>query len=240
MTSLPLTPAHADESSNFTAPQKDELQEMFSDFINENPELIMESVRKFQEDLAQRAAQSAQENVKTYQEYFASDDVPIAGNPEGDVTVVEFFDYNCGYCRKAFEDIMEILEEDKNIRVVFMEYPILSPTSQKMAEYALAAKQQDKYFEMHQALMEYRGAQNDAAYMKLAKNIGLDTEQLKKDMEGAEVSAAIAKVRMVAQSLDIRGTPGFVIGDDIYPGAIGVKAMRSAIESARSDAARGE
>lgn len=228
----PLSSAHAE--SAFTAEQQKEIESLVKKYISENPELILQSVKQYQEDQERKQMQSAQDNLKQYQSFFADKDLPMAGNPDGDVTVVEFFDYNCGYCKKAFEDIQKLVEEDKNLRVVLMDMPILSPSSQKMSEISLAAHKQGKYFEMHTALMDYRGSQSEAAFLKLAEDLGLDMEKLKADMKSAEIQAAIAKTKQVAQALGIRGTPGFVVGEQLYPGYVGIEALRNAVKDARS------
>lgn len=230
--SVNIQSVHAAES--FTAEQKKEIEVLFKEYIANNPELILESVRKYQEEQERKIMQSAQENLKEYQPFFAQDDIPMAGNPNGDVTVVEFFDYNCGYCKKAFEDVQKIIAEDSNVRVVLMDMPILSPASVKMSKISLAAHKQGKYFETHRALMDYRGSQNDEAFYKVAADVGLDMEKLKVDVESADVQAFIAKSKNMAQALGVRGTPGFVIGEKVYPGYIGMDAMRAAIKDARA------
>jgi len=233
-----LSPAtsSADTKSSFTAEQKTELEGLFNQYINDNPELIMESVRQHQMDQENKAAQSAQESLKDYQKGFSNKDLPMMGNPDGDVTVVELFDYNCGYCKKAFNDLVKLVEEDKNVRIVLQDLPILSPSSRKMAELSLAAQKQGKYFEMHKALMEHRGSQSEEAFMKLAEDIGLDIEQFKKDVVSEEVKKQVSDIKQMAQALGVRGTPGFIIGDKIYPGYIGDKGLRDAIKQAREDA----
>ena len=225
--------AQADVKSSFTKEQKAELDVLLRQFVNDNPELIMESFRQFQEDQEEKAEQSAQESLERYKEGFADRNLPMVGNPDGDVTVVEFFDYNCRYCVKAFEDIMKFIEEDKNIRVVLLDMPILSQSSQIMATIGLAANKQGKYFEMHKALMEYSGSQSEEAFLTLAKDIGLDIEQLKKDMNSAEIKSMISKNRAMSHNLGIQGTPGFVVGDRIYPGYIGKNGLRKAVKEAR-------
>ncbi len=228
----PIDNAKAEKSLSST--QKKEIESIVKQVISDNPELILNSVRKYQEDQERKVAQSAEENLKEYKSFFAKKDLPMVGNPDGDVTIVEFFDFNCGYCKKAFEDIQKIISEDKNIRIVFMDMPILSPTSSKMANIALAANKQGKYFEMHKALMDYRGSQNDEAFFKLAEKTGLDIKKLKEDMKSADIQAFISKSKSIAQSLGIRGTPGFVIGEKVYPGYIGIDAMRKAVKKARA------
>lgn len=225
-------------AQSFTDEQKKELEVIFKQMLAENPQAILDSVEQYRADQERKSQQSAQENLKEYVEFFKSNDLPMAGNPEGDVTIVEFFDYNCGYCRKAFEDIQKIIDEDKNIRVVFQEMPILSPSSAKMATYALAALRQGKYFEMHTAIMDYKGSQTDAAYIKLAEDLGLDIEKLKVDAASAEVKGEIEKAKKIANDLGIRGTPGFIIGDKIYPGYIGTDGLRRGIKEARAAQAK--
>ncbi len=227
--------AHAE--SSFTPEQKAEIEVMFKEFLANNPRDILESVDNYRAEQERQQEQSAQENLSEYKDYFAGDNMPIAGNPEGDITIVEFFDYNCGYCKKAFEDVRTILKEDPNVRVVFQEMPILSPSSKKMAEYALAAKMQGKYFEMHTALMDYRGVQNDAAFINLATNLGLDVEKLKTDAASQAVASEIAKSLDAGRALGIRGTPGFVVGNKIFPGYIGTDNLRNAVKDARLEAA---
>ncbi len=224
---------NASATEGFTPAQKKEIESIVKQAIADNPELILDSVRRYQEDQERKIAQNATNNLKGYKDFFSKKDLPIAGNPDGDVTVVEFFDFNCGYCKKAFEDVQKIINEDKNVRIVFMDLPILSPSSSKMANIALAAHKQGKYFEMHKALMEYRGSQNEEAFLKLAEKLGLDMKKLKEDMKSADVQSFIAKSKSMAQSLGIRGTPGFIIGDKIYPGYIGMAAMREAVKTAR-------
>ncbi len=222
----------------FSADQTKEIEVLFKKFLSENPELILKSVDDFRSAQEQKTQQSAQKNLEEYASYFADDNLPSAGNPKGDVTIVEYFDYNCGYCRKAFADIVKIIEEDKNIRVIFQEMPILSPSSIKMASIAMAAHKQGKYFEMHRALMEYKGGQSDSAFYGIAEKLGLDIEKLKTDAASAEVKAQIKKATDMARTLDIRGTPGFIIGNKIYPGYIGLDGLRDAVKAARDSKAK--
>ena len=228
--------AQAETQSSFTAEQKTELETIFRQFVSDNPQLIMETVQRHVEDREQKAMMDAKESLKEYQKVFSNKNLPMVGNPDGDVTIVEFFDYNCGYCKKAFSDIMKLVDQDKNVRVVFQDLPILSPTSQKMAELSLAAHKQGKYFEFHKALMEYRGTQSDEAFLKVGEGVGLDTEQLKQDAKSGEVQKAISEIKEMSQVLGIRGTPGFIIGNEIYPGYIGPKGLSETVKKAREAA----
>ncbi|PCI55337.1 MAG: hypothetical protein COB36_06850 [Alphaproteobacteria bacterium] len=229
-----LAPVQNVQAAEFTPEQVKELEVLFKKFLAENPEVILKSVDDFRVSEEKKTQQSAQENLAAYNDYFADTGLPMAGNPDGDVTLVEYFDYNCGYCRKAYMDILTILKEDTNLRVIFQEMPILSPSSKVMAGYAMAAHAQGKYFEMHKALMDYRGGQGDEAYLKLAKDLGLDLDKLKIDIKSADLLASIDKSSAMARDLGIRGTPGFIIGDEIYPGYIGLKGLRDAISAARA------
>ncbi len=233
----PINNAHAE---TFNAEQEKEIESLFKKFLSENPELILKSVDDYRSAQEKKTQQSAQKNLSEYKEYFADKNLPSTGNPDGDVTIVEYFDYNCGYCRKAFADILTVIEKDKNIRVVFQEMPILSPSSIKMASIALAAHKQGKYFEMHTALMEYKGGQSDNAFYGLAEKLGLNIEKLKADAGSEDIKAQIRKSTDMAKTLDIRGTPGFIIGDKIYPGYIGLEGLRDAIKKARDNKSQSE
>lgn len=225
--------ASSAQAETFSDAQKKEIEVLFKEFLSDNPQLILDSVDSYRAQEEQRTKQSAQEKLAEYSDYFAQADLPSAGNPDGDVTVVEYFDYNCGYCRKAFADIQVLMKDDKNVRVVFQEMPILSPSSQLMAEYALAAKRQGKYFEMHTAIMDYKGPQNAKAYEKLGKELGLDIEKLRADAKSDAVKEEIDVSRKMANELGIRGTPGFIIGDEIFPGYIGIQALKDGVQAAR-------
>ncbi|MGH1375110.1 MAG: DsbA family protein [Alphaproteobacteria bacterium] len=228
--------ANAEEKSSFTPEQKTELEVLFKEFLANNPEAILKSVENHQIAQEQKERQSAEDSLKEYREYFAQPTLPAAGNPDGDVTVVEFFDYNCGYCRKAYEDLIKLIGEDKNLRVVFQDMPILSPTSKTMASLSMAAHQQGKYFEMHQALMAHRGPQSDEAFFKVSSDLGLDMDKLKEDALSDRTSKTILNMIDIGRKMGIRGTPGFIIGDKIYPGYIGLKGLRDAIAEARAAA----
>lgn len=218
----------------FTQEQKAEINKMFEEYLMKNGETILKSVEEFRTAEEAKSQQSAQENLKLYKDYFASKDLPSAGNPDGDITIVEFFDYNCGYCKRAFADLVKLMEEDKNIRVVFQEMPILSPVSKTMAEISHAAHLQGKYFDMHKALMAHNGGQSYEAFKAVAETIGLDMAKVETDTKSKETQDAIAKNMKTGQDLGIRGTPGFVIGDQIFPGYIGLDGLKDAVAKARA------
>lgn len=227
---LAALPAKAE---GFSDAQKTEIQGIIKSYLSENPQVIMDSMQAYQQKQAadrMAGAQTALENV--YGDLTAKD-LPSTGNPDGDVTVVEFYDYNCGYCKKAFADVTTVLESDKNVRFVFHEMAILGPSSEVAARWSLASHKQGKFFAFHSALMNHQGGLDDATLEQTAKSVGLDIEQLKKDAESEEVKATIAKHREMALSLNIQGTPGFVIGKKLYPGYLGPDGMKNAIKEAR-------
>jgi protein-disulfide isomerase len=169
---------------------------------------------------------------------YSNDKHPTAGNPDGDVTVVEFFDYNCGYCKRALSDIMTIIGEDPNVRVVFIELPILGPGSTEAAKWAKASMAQGRYLEYHVALMEHRGRLNEAQLEMIAKKVGLDVDKLKEDKEADYVANQLDENIAMARTLGITGTPAFVIGEDLARGYVGLEALKQGIAQKRlTDAA---
>ena len=165
---------------------------------------------------SERMAVAVKENAD---ELFRPTGSPIAGNAKGDVTMIEFFDYNCGYCKKAFVDVAQAIDKDKQVKLVLKEFPILSKGSEEAARVALAAKMQGKYWEFHRAMLETQGQANEASALKVAEKLGLDMTKLKKDMASAEVKKEIDDTRKLATKMGIQGTPHFIVGDRIIPGA---------------------
>jgi protein-disulfide isomerase len=144
---------------------------------------------------------------------------PVAGNPNGDVSVVEFFDYNCPYCRRALPDVLKLINQDGNVRLVLKELPILSDDSVAAAKLALAANKQGKYFEMHQKLFSESGRANKDKALRIAKELGLDIAQLQKDAENPDIKKALDETKDLAQKVNLEGTPMFLIGDRVIEGA---------------------
>jgi protein-disulfide isomerase len=158
----------------------------------------------------------------------------VAGNPDGDVTVVEFFDYNCPYCRQAFPQIASLLATDANVRVVFKEFPVLGPGSVFASQAAIAASLQGKYLVFHDALMTQGGELTPPAVLEVARATGLDVERLRADMTKPEISATIDESHALARRLLITGTPTFIIGDELIAGFAGIDEIRAAVAQARS------
>lgn len=230
---LAIPAAQAQDGSDLNATQKEAVRSIIKEYLMKEPEIVIEAMEAYQiKKKTEEAAQTA-EKISEYETQFQGDDFPVAGNENGDVTIVEFFDYNCGYCKRAFPDVQAVLEEDDNVRIVFVEMPILGPTSLTASQWALASKNQDKYFEYHTALMNFRGEKTEENLANLAAEVGLDVDQMKKDAESPEVLNKITESRRIATDIGVQGTPAFIIGGEFYPGYIGEDAMKDSIQSVR-------
>jgi len=201
-----------------------------------NGEVVLDSVNKYQGELVEKEREEANKKAESFiEELKTRDDLATAGNPKGDITVVEFFDYNCGYCTRALNEIETLLESDKNVRVVFMDMPILGPPSLEASKWSLAAQNQGKYWEYHRAIMNHKGQKNVSALKKIAKDLDLDVDQLEKDKDSKKIADMLEKNIADAQALNIRGTPGFIIDGEISPGYIPVAEMKRIIANARKN-----
>jgi protein-disulfide isomerase len=219
----------------FNETQMKALDTVIHDYIMANPRVIMDAVEQYRQNQDEMDAKAFSVKIEEKHEAIYNDpSSPVAGDKNGDVTLVEFFDYNCGYCKQAFKDVQKLIDEDKKLRVVFKEIPILSESSHTAARYAQAADKQGKYWEFHQALMNSSGQINEAKLESVAKDVGLDVEKLKKDADSAGVRTAIEKNLELARSIGISGTPGFVIGDQALRGHYGLEALRKSIAELRA------
>ena len=159
---------------------------------------------------------------------------PVSGNPQGDVTVVEFFDYRCGYCKRAFPSVMALLKADSQVRVVWKEFPILGPVSLFAARAAMAADKQGLYHEFHVAVMGAEEELTEDTVIALAAANGLDIDRLRADMEDPAIDAYLEETRQLAQALGITGTPAFVVGDTLIPGAVDPARLQASVADARA------
>lgn len=222
-------PAHA-----FTDAEKDELGTIIHTYIMDNPGIVMDALEQHRANEERRQKEEAANLIKNNQDILAGKNLPSIGNPKADVTVVEFFDYNCGYCKRALPDLIKLVDSDKNLRVVFHEMPILSADSRTAALWALAAHKQGKYFEFHKAVMQHRGAKNETTLSKLAADLGLDVERLKKDAASGDVAKELAESIELARKIGINGTPAFIVGEQFFGGYIGHDGLVRAIAAERS------
>lgn len=206
-------------------------------FIRANPEVLLESVRQLEVRQQAAAMDEMKVVVRERREDILNDPAdPVLGNPEGDVTLVEFFDYNCPYCRQAAPMMAEIQAGDKELRLVYKEFPILGPGSFFAAQAALASQKQGKYVEFHEALMNHSGQVDERSTLELASEVGLDVEQLKKDMQDPAIDEAIQRTLALATDLRINGTPSFIVGEEIVRGLTDRTTLEGLIAEARAPA----
>jgi protein-disulfide isomerase len=225
--------AHAEMS----AAQKTEIEAIVKQYILEHGDVLIEGVNNYQKKQEEEANKESEVKAKEFLATMKGDkNLAFTGNPDGDITVVEFFDYNCGYCKKALEEIQALHKDDKNVRIVFYDMPILGPDSHEAAKWSLAAKKQNKYWEFHQALMGHQGGKDEDALKKLAADAGLDANKLAKDKDAPEIEAEIQKHLETARGLGIQGTPGFLIGEKVFRGYIPYDVIKSTIADARKGA----
>lgn len=230
---LSATTAKAEE---FSINSKDELNALIKEYIMENPQVIFDSVDLHRANQEKQDQKKAESKIEEYIDTLTASDAPSAGSDKPDITIVEFFDYNCGYCKRALPDIQKILSEDSNIRFVFKEMAILGPTSKTAALWSLAAHKQGKYFEYHVALMNLAGAKTEDTLMALAKKIGLDAEKMKEDANSEEIAAKLQEDMKIAREIGANGTPAFIIGSQFIPGYIGEAGLKAAIAEERAKA----
>ncbi len=173
-----------------------------------------------------------EQRVRTY--LLEHPDSPVGGNPEGDVTLVEFFDYNCPYCRQMAPVMAQAEADDPRLRIVYKEFPILGPGSVVAAKAALAANKQGKYVAFHRALYQIRGPVEESKVLDAAATIGLDVDRLKADMQDPTIAGVVDRNLKLAQALRITGTPGFVAGDQILVGATDLKTLQAVLQAVRT------
>jgi protein-disulfide isomerase len=209
-----------------------EVEALVKKVIAEHPELLIQSLNSYSNKENLAAAGKAKEKIGTLQSELKHDAFsPIAGNPHGEVTVVEFFDYHCGYCKHFYPLISQLIDEDKNVRVIFKEYPILSEDSELAAKAALAVNSIDpkKYFGFHSALMKASGHFDMEMLTGVAREAGIDEGDFKKAMDNPGIDKEIQHTRQLAQSLQINGTPAIIIGTSLIPGAIGMDELKAKV-----------
>jgi protein-disulfide isomerase len=224
------------EAAEFSPEQKKELGDIIRQYLLENPEIVRDAMQELErkQQMAEEAARTDSLKALSAEIFRSSGDL-VGGNPKGKVTLVEFFDYNCGYCKRAFPDVMKMAESDKDLRLVMKEFPILGPGSVYAARAALASRKQGKYWEYHIALMAHEGRIDEAVADQVAEASGIDVKKLKADMEADEITQIITRNMQLADSLKIQGTPAFIIDETVIPGAVGYDALAAAVKQVRDN-----
>lgn len=213
--------------NKFNLEQKNEINAMIREYILEYPEIIPEAVEVL------RSRQNIS-RIKDSQNLLYNDGYSyVAGNKNGDVTLVEFYDYNCGYCKQVPDVLARLIEEDKNLKVIFKELPILSETSQFASVAAMASMKQGKFAKFHSAMMKNKRALTEKIILKIAKDSGVDEAQLLIDMADPKIEENIMKTKYLVQNIGISGTPGFVIGNQIIPGFLPYEKLKAIISNER-------
>jgi protein-disulfide isomerase len=230
----PARAAEPAKKSAFTPAQQEELKQFIRAYLVANPEVLKEAAIALQakEEAARDAKQKTALDTRQH-EITDSPEGTVMGNPRGNVTIVEFFDYNCGYCKKFFPTLMETVKADGNIRLVMKEFPILAQSSVTAAKTAIAAAKQGKYAEFHTVLISNRGALTDDVIDRAAKTVGLDMERLAADMKSPEIEKAIVRNASLAEALDITGTPALIVGKTIVHGAVDKNKVKELIAATR-------
>lgn len=228
----------AADAQGFSTDQRKEIEEIVRSYLLRNPEVLQDVMLELEKRQSAAEAEKAKAAVKGNATLlFDSPRHVVVGNPKGDVTLIEFFDYNCGFCKRALTDLVDLIKGDPNLRVVLKEFPVLGEGSVEAAKVAIAAHMQDKsgkkYFDLHQKLLANRGPVDKARALAVAKELGFDVARIERDMASDEVKATIAESIKLAEALGLNGTPSYVIGDDVVIGAVGHDALKKKVSWAR-------
>jgi protein-disulfide isomerase len=224
----------ASAAEEFTADQQRAVEKIVRDYLLKHPEVLMEALQAAEDKMKEEQEGRAKAALTTRaKDLFEDPAAPVGGNPKGDVTVVEFFDYRCPYCKQAHAAVSELLGADKQVRFIYKEFPVLGKDSVFAGRAALAAARQGKYEAFHNALMGGKGQISEDSVLKTAGSVGLDVEKLKKDMDSPEIADALKRTYELAQSLEVRGTPAFVVGGKMVPGAIDGATLKKLVAEAR-------
>ncbi len=226
----------ADEKQSLSEAEELQVEKLIERYLDENPEAVVRAFKKYQQQQEQAQQLRQRENLSGLRDLLEnSDSSPVRGNPKGDVTLVEFFDYRCGYCKRVHGTVTNTVESDGNVRLVYKEFPILGPESVFASRAALGVffTQPLKYSAFHDAMMTSRGQLSQARVMTIAEDMGLKPEEVVAAMKDPRVDEEIQRNMQLAQSLGINGTPGFVVGSEIVPGAVDEDTLKDLIAKAR-------
>ncbi|TLP48957.1 DsbA family protein [Cohaesibacter sp. CAU 1516] len=235
------TPSAAE---SFDADQKQEIEKIVKDYLLENPSVIRdvfgllraEDAKREAADREERAEQAKQALADNKDALLSAEGQVVFGNPDGDVTLVEFLDYNCGYCKQAFSSMIDLLESDKNLRFIVKEWPVLGQPSMEAALVAMAVSEAapEKYWDFHKDMMTLRGRANKESALRVAEKLGISRDDLEKRFEDRALLKPIEENYRLAESLQLTGTPGFIIGDEVIPGFVPADVLIGKIKEVRS------
>jgi protein-disulfide isomerase len=234
---LALTAATPLQAQEFSSPQRGEIEKIVREYLIAHPEVLQEAMSELEKRQQQAELEKARSAIKGNKEaLFSSPRQVNLGNPQGDVTFVEFFDYNCGYCKRALSDMMELMKNDPKIKIVLKEFPVLGPGSVEAAQVAVAVRMQapQKYLDFHQKLLMGRGQADKARALAAAKEVGLDTARIEKDLKSEEVAKTLEESMKLAEALGLNGTPSYVIGNDVVIGAVGLATLTQKVKAQRN------
>jgi protein-disulfide isomerase len=225
-------------AETFSPSQRGEIERIMKNYLVAHPEVLQEALAELEKRQAAADAEKKEAAVKeNAKDLFDSTRQVVLGNPAGDATMVEFFDYNCGYCKRAMVDMLDLLHNDPKLKIVLKEFPVLGPGSQEAAQVAVAVRMQDpqgkKYLEFHQKLLGGRGQADRARALAAAKDAGLDMARLDRDLQSEEVKATLAETLRLAETLGISGTPTYVLGHEVVVGAVGLSALKEKVNATR-------
>ncbi len=236
---LALSVAAPARAQSFTGDQRGEIERIVKEYLLSHPDLLQDVMNELDKRQVMAEAEKHRASVKEHSAaIFTSPRQVTLGNPQGDVTVVEFFDYNCSYCKRAMSDMLDLLKNDGKLKFVLKEFPVLGDGSMQAAQVAAAVRMQDKtggkkYLEFHQKLLGGRGQADKTRALAAAKEAGLDIARIEKDMASDEVKATIEENFKLAEALGLNGTPSYIVGSDVVVGAVGLNTLKEKINSAR-------
>jgi protein-disulfide isomerase len=221
-------------AAEFNADQRKEIEAIVKDYLRTHPDVLIDAMQAADDKLKADAKDKAQQALIAHRRELLEDPLsPVAGNPKGDVTLVEFFDYRCPYCKQVEPALEKLVGADHQLRFIYKEFPVLGPDSETAAHVALAARKQGKYDAFHRAMMATGGHIDEAVIYKVAASAGLDVDRLRQDMKSPDVESELKANFALADDLDISGTPAFIVGDTIVPGAMSPDALKQLIATAR-------
>jgi len=232
---LPASSFAADSPAQFTDSQKAAIEELVRNLlIKKEPEIIMKAAQEIQNRQEAEASVKNQQAVAVNREKLLNDpNSPVGGNLKGAVTIVEFIDYQCGYCKLSYEAVEKLLSENKDVKIIYKEFPILGPASVQAAKASLASARQGKFHKFHKALMPVKEHLSDEVIFKTAKEAGLNVDKLKKDMADPAIEKMIKESLELGNEVGAHGTPTFIIGETVHPGMMQYEELKKAVEEAR-------